>query len=99
MYFILTIVLSLITIGLSVLLFYALRRINQYETLFLEVSDTVDFIQMRIDSIDTAGTYKSDDEVGWFWDEVVKLSGMLSVLFQQVYEKGEPKDGEEKEKK
>lgn len=96
MYFISTIVLAIITITLSVLLFYALRRINQYETLLLEISNTIDFIQMRVDSIDKAGTYKSDDEVGWFWDEIVKLSGMLSVLFEQVYEEGEPKDAQEK---
>ena len=96
MYFISTIVLAIITITLSVLLFYALRRINQYETLLLEISNTIDFIQMRVDSIDEKGTYKSDDEVGWFWDEIVKLSGMLSVLFEQVYEEGEPRDAQEK---
>jgi len=60
--------------------------------LFLQVSDTVDFIQMRVDGLDKAGTFKSDDEIGFFWTEVVKLSGMLSMLFEQVYEEGEPKD-------
>ena len=92
MYFISTIILSILLIGVSTILFYALKRINQYEDLFLQVSDTVDFIQMTIDKIDEKGTYKSDDEIGFFWNEVVKLSGMLSMLFEQVYEEGEPRD-------
>ena len=94
-YFISTIILSVTSVFVIILLFYALRRINQYEDLFLQLSDTVDFIQMRVDSLDKAGTFKSDDEIGFFWTEVVKLSAMLSVLFEQVYEGGEPKDAKE----
>ena len=92
MYFISTIVLSVLFVIISIVLFYALKRINQYEELFLQISDTVTFIQMTIDTIDKKGTYKSDDEVGFFWNEVVKLSGMLSSLFESVYEEGELKD-------
>ena len=47
---------------------------------------------MTIDTIDQKGTYKSDDEIGFFWNEVVKLSGLLSGLFESVYEEGELKD-------
>tara|TARA_B100001113_G_scaffold351838_1_gene351815 strand:+ start:1506 stop:1799 length:294 start_codon:yes stop_codon:yes gene_type:complete len=95
MYFISTIVLSVLFVIISIVLFYALKRINQYEELFLQISDTVTFIQMTIDTIDKKGTYKSDDEVGFFWNEVVKLSGMLSSLFESVYEEGELKDAQE----
>ena len=92
MYFISTVILSVLLIAVCVVLFYALKRINQYEDLFLEISDAVTFIQMTIDTIDDKGTYKSDDEIGFFWNEVVKLSGMLSGLFESVYEEGELKD-------
>lgn len=92
MYFISTVLLSILFVAVSVVLFYALKRINQYEDLFLQISDTVTFIQMTIDTIDDKGTYKSDDEIGFFWNEVVKLSGMLSGLFESVYEEGELKN-------
>ena len=92
MYFISTVILSILFVAVSVVLFYALKRINQYEDLFLQISDTVTFIQMTIDTIDDKGTYKSDDEIGFFWNEVVKLSSMLSGLFESVYEEGELKN-------
>ena len=92
MYLISTITLGILFVTVSVVLVYALRRINQYEDLFLEISDMVTFIQMKIDTMDEKGTYKSDDEVGFFWNEVVKLSGMLSGLFESIYEEGELKD-------
>ena len=92
MYLISTITLGILFVTVSVVLVYALRRINQYEDLFLEISDMVTFIQTKIDTMDEKGTYKSDDEVGFFWNEVVKLSGMLSGLFESIYEEGELKD-------
>lgn len=92
MYLISTIIVSVLLVSVSVILVYALKRINQYEDLFLQISDTVTFIQMTIDTIDQKGTYKSDDEIGFFWNEVVKLSGLLSGLFESVYEEGELKD-------
>lgn len=96
MYFISTIVLSILLMLSITVIFYAMKRINQYEDLFLQVSDTVDFIQMKVDQLDEKGIYKGDDEVGFFWEEVVKLSGLLGILFEQVYEEGEVKDAPQK---
>ena len=80
-------ILGLTIIFLSITLFYALRRINQYENLLVEFQQVVEFSSKKMKQVDSAGHYESDDETGFFFEELKKLQKLLDTLFET--EKGE----------
>jgi len=84
---IIEIILGTIIIFLSVILFYALRRINQYENLLVEFQQVVEFSSEKMKLVDSKGHYESDDETGFFFEEIKKLQNLLDTLFET--EKGE----------
>ena len=72
----------IISCVLSVLLFYALRRINNYENLIIQFQQVVQYTRERIKTIDASGHFESDDEIGFFFDEVKQLGEMLNDIFE-----------------
>tara|TARA_B100000212_G_scaffold66203_1_gene45984 strand:+ start:1009 stop:1290 length:282 start_codon:yes stop_codon:yes gene_type:complete len=40
--------------------------------------ESIEFTQKRLDKIDEKGTFKSDDEIGWFFNEIKKLQNAIS---------------------
>ena len=42
------------------------------------ISSQVEKSQKRLDKIDEKGSFKSDDEIGWFFNEVKKIQNDLS---------------------
>ena len=40
--------------------------------------ESIEFTQKKLDKIDEKGTFKSDDEIGWFFNEVKKLQNAIS---------------------
>ena len=48
-----------------------------YQEYINRLGGTVEFINKRIDEIDSRGTFKSDDEVGFFFDRLKMLNDML----------------------
>ena len=69
--------------------FYALRRINEYENIILNISNTVESIKLQLKVIDDKGTFESDDEVGFFFQEVKQLGEDLDNLFETEVEENE----------
>ena len=69
--------------------FYALRRINSYENIILNISNTVESIKLQLKVIDDKGTFESDDEVGFFFQEVKQLGEDLDNLFETEVEENE----------
>ncbi len=51
--------------------------IISYQEYINGLGNTVEFINKRIDEIDSRGTFKSDDEVGFFFDRLKMLNDML----------------------
>jgi len=51
--------------------------IISYQEYINGLGSTVEFINKRIDEIDSRGTFKSDDEVGFFFDRLKMLNDML----------------------
>jgi uncharacterized membrane protein YukC len=51
--------------------------INSYQTYITQVTDTVDFIDNRLQEIDQNGAFKSDDEVGFFFERIKMLHAAL----------------------
>ena len=84
---IIEIILTLIIISLSVTLFYALRRINQYENILLDFQNIIKFSSEKMKVIDSKGHYESDDETGFFFEEIKKLQSLLDSLFESEKEK------------
>ena len=96
LHLIITILLGVITLLFSVITFYALKRINQYENIILNINDTIESINRQLKLIDDKGSFEADDEVGFFFDELKQLGKQLEELFEieEVYD-----DTQEKKEK
>ena len=79
---IITILLGVIASFLGVVTFYALKRINAYENIILNFNNTIDLIKHQLKLIDQKGTFESDDEVGFFFEEIKQLGNQLGELFE-----------------
>ena len=51
--------------------------IISYQDYINGLGNTVEFMNKRIDEIDAKGTFKSDDEVGFFFERLKMLNDML----------------------
>ena len=89
LHYIITITLGIVAVFLGVVTFYALRRINTYENIILNISNTVESIKLQLKVIDDKGTFESDDEVGFFFEEVKQLGKDLDNLFETEVEENE----------
>lgn len=49
-----------------------------YLNFFQNQTETIIEIERRLNEIDARGIFKSDDEIGWFWNEIQKLKDQLS---------------------
>ena len=67
---------------MGVVSFYALRRINTYEQIILNFNNTIELIKHQLKLIDEKGTFESDDEVGFFFEEIKQLGNQLGELFE-----------------
>tara|TARA_R110002020_G_scaffold61019_3_gene164636 strand:+ start:186 stop:476 length:291 start_codon:yes stop_codon:yes gene_type:complete len=96
MWWLLTIVFFLTNIFLAVLLYYSLKRITQYEELILQFQQVINFSTDKMKAVDSKGHYESDDETGFFFEQLKELQLLLDNLFEtEVLQ--ENKDGKKKE--
>ena len=79
---IITILLGVIASISGVITFYALKRINNYETIILNINETIELIKHQLKLIDDKGHFESDDEVGFFFDGIKQLGEQLEELFE-----------------
>ena len=94
LHYTITVLLGIIALCTSVITFYALKRINNYENIILNISNTIEAIKHQLKIIDDKGTFESDDEVGFFFKEIKQLGQQLEQLFET-----EVDDDQEKKKK
>ena len=83
--------LSLLVVVLGFTTFNLLRKVEQsedelkrrqeaiisYQEYINGLGSTVEFMTKRIDEVDAKGTFKSDDEVGFFFERLKMLNDML----------------------
>ena len=98
LHLIITIVLGIVAIFFGIVTFYALRRINEYENIILNISNTIETIKIQLKIIDDKGTFESDDEVGFFFTEIKQLGRDLENLFETEVEDAPIKEKKKKEK-
>ena len=79
----LTILFFLISIFTSVLVYYSLRRINQYENLILDIEKTITFASEKMKLVDSQGHYESDDETGFFFEQLKQIQLSLDGIFEE----------------
>tara|TARA_B100000780_G_C20719738_1_gene286073 strand:- start:21 stop:320 length:300 start_codon:yes stop_codon:yes gene_type:complete len=98
LHYIITVTLGISAIFSGLVAFYALRRINDYEQIILNINNTIELIKLQLKRIDDKGTFESDDEVGFFFDEIKQLGNKLNSLFETEVEDATIKE-KKKEKK
>ena len=81
----------IISLFSSIALFYALRRINQYENLIVEIEQAINFASEKMKVVDSSGHYESDDETGFFFEQLKTIQKMLSNIFES--DEGEKTNG------
>ena len=96
MWWLLTILFFLISVVSLILLFYSLRRINQYENLIVQFEQIISFATERMKVVDSRGHYESDDETGFFFKQLKELQFLLNDIFEN--ENNEENENAKKEK-
>ena len=49
-----------------------------------QIIESIDYSEKHLNTIDKKGAFKSDDEIGWFFNEVKKIQNILSQ-FKNIY--------------
>jgi len=83
MWWLLTILFFLISVFTSVLTYYSLRRITQYEELILEIQQVIKFSTDKMKLVDSKGHYESDDETGFFFEQLKQIQLSLDGIFEE----------------
>ena len=92
MWWLLTILFFLISVSSITLLYFALRRINQYEGFIIELQNIIEFATTKMKQVDAKGHYEADDETGFFFQQLKQLQELLNGIFEN--EKEESSRGE-----
>ena len=96
-WWILTILFFLIGVGSTTLVYFSLRRINQYEGLIMEFQNIIEFATTKMKQVDAKGHYESDDETGFFFQQLKELQELLNGIFEN--EETEENSGAEEPEK
>ena len=82
-WWILTTLFFLISVASSTLLFYSLRRITQYEEFILQIQQVIKFATDKMKLVDAKGHYESDDETGFFFEQLKQIQLSLDGIFEE----------------
>ena len=98
-WWILTILFFLISVGSSTLVYFSLRRINQYEGLLIEIQNIIEFATTKMKQVDAKGHYEADDETGFFFQQLKELQELLNGIFENEETEENSDSAKESEKK
>ena len=83
MWWVLTILFFLIGLSTSILLRYSLKRITQYEEFILQIQQIIKFATEKMKLVDAKGHYESDDETGFFFEQLKQIQLSLDGIFEE----------------
>tara|TARA_R100001443_G_scaffold111716_1_gene124746 strand:- start:221 stop:502 length:282 start_codon:yes stop_codon:yes gene_type:complete len=89
LFFVLFFLISMVS---SILLFYSLRRITQYEELILQIQQVITFSTEKMKQVDANGHYESDDETGFFFEQLKQIQLSLDGIFETEETKNAKKE-------
>ncbi len=93
------ILLGILTSFFGLLSYYTIKRINQYESIILNINNRIEYIKQQLKLIDDKGHFEADDEVGFFFEEIKLLSSNLEELFEPLDEVVDEKSTSKKKEK
>ena len=73
-----TIILSMIVTAMGFALINLLKKNEKLEDFISKQSDAVNACDTRLKQIDSKGIFYSDDEIGWFFNEIKKMQDALN---------------------
>jgi biopolymer transport protein ExbB/TolQ len=73
----------LISVVSSTLLLFSLKRINQYEDLITQFQQIITFSTEKMKAVDAKGHYESDDETGFFFEQLKQIQILLNDIFEE----------------
>ena len=82
MWWVFFILFLLVSIFSTTALFYALKRINQYENLITQFQQIITFSTEKMKAVDAKGHYESDDETGFFFKQPKDIQTLLDNVFE-----------------
>ena len=97
LWWILTILFFLIGVVSTTLVYFSLKRINQYEGLIVEFQTIIEFATTKMKQVDAKGHYESDDETGFFFQQLKELQELLNGIFENETEENSGAEETEKE--
>ncbi len=83
MWWLFTILFFIVSVASSTLLFYSLRRITQYEEFILQIQQVIKFSTDKMKLVDAKGHYESDDETGFFFEQLKQIQLSLDGIFEE----------------
>ena len=86
MWWILTILFFLLSVSSITLVYFSLKRINQYEGLIIDIQRIIEFATTKMKQVDAKGHYESDDETGFFFKQLKELQELLNGIFENENE-------------
>ena len=81
-WWILMILFFLISVSSITLVYFSLKRINQYESLISQFQTIIEFATIKMKQVDGTGHYESDDETGFFFKQLKELQELLNGIFE-----------------
>ena len=82
MWWVLTILFFLISVASTTLVYFSLRRINQYEGFIIELQNIIEFATTKMKQVDAKGHYEADDETGFFFQQLKDIQELLNGIFE-----------------
>ena len=73
-----TIILTIITNSLGFALFNLLKKNESLEDFITKQSDAINACDQRLKQLDDKNIFYSDDQIGWFFQELKKLQEALN---------------------
>ena len=52
--------------------------IKEYENFIIKQSEAIEICNKRLKEVDNKGIFKSDDEIGWMFEEIQKIQEALN---------------------
>ena len=82
MWWLFFIIFFLISVVSSTIVYFSLRRINQYENLIEQFQQIIEFSTDKMKQVDSTGHYESDDETSFFFQQLKDIQLLLDGVFQ-----------------
>jgi hypothetical protein len=68
----------IITCTIMIFVLRNMLRKNEFmEDFITKQSEAIVTISKRLDELDEKGMFKSDDQIGWFWEEIMRIKEAL----------------------